>query len=481
MDYRKKLNKMELPDLEEIAQKLKVQENLIKIPGSGELTREAELIKKILKCPKKEIKKALGMGWWKKYHNHVYGIVTIIACLSTYIIFFHSKGEIKKNKIELEKIWSAIEKKIDDPAAERKVKEEYEKKLADMEETLKNLKTGDKKARDEALKAFREGDYSKARKLFEGIRKKEKENQKKYALTAYNQGEIAFLELDFNGALAHYLEAEQLDPDNTLYQNEVGKSYYTLGKYKKAKNYFEKALTNDLKANGSEHPTVARDRSNLGSALFSMGQYEKAIYCFEKSLASDLKTYGSKHPIIAIRWSNLGETWRKLGKYEKAIPYFEKALLSGIETFGKRHPKVALRWSNLGGVHYYQRQYQKAIECYKKALSIDLETNGPEHPFTARDWSNLGTALQASSQYEKAKEYHEKALSSDMKTYGSEHPKVALKWNNLGGAWDLLGNYEKAMECYEKALKIFEPSLGKDHPNTKVVKNNLEYTRKKIK
>jgi tetratricopeptide (TPR) repeat protein len=519
MDYRKILNEMKVPELRETAGRLK-------IASRANLKMKHELIEAILNCLEKEIKKALGLGWWNKYKKPLsyFGAIASITALFLGIwAIYSSQKETASIKTKLGALENRVEEKIDDPATVARIKEEYEKKLADMEETLKNLKTVDKKARDEALKAFREGDYSKARKLFEEIRKKEKEKQKEYAQTAYNLGEIAFLELDFKGALAHYLEAESLDPDNTLYQNEAGKVYYTFGQYEKAKEYYEKTLSSDMKTYGSEHPKVATRWNNLGLAWNSLGKYEKAKEYFEKALSSDLKTYGSEHPKVATRWNNLGLAWSSLGKYEKAIEYYEKANSINIKHLGEEHPRVAATWNNLGSAWYSLGKYEKAIEYYEKALSSDLKTYGSEHPKVAFKWNNLGLAWKALGKYEKAIEYYEKALSSDLKTYGSEHPKVAIYWNNLGSAWESLGKYqkaieylkkslqsnlnnygnehisiaynlknfgkvyislkkyEKAIEYLDKAVNIFLATVGEDHPKTKKVKNNLEITRKKLK
>ena len=55
-------------------------------------------------------------------------------------------------------------------------------------------------------------------------------HQGKYA---YSLGDIYFLQLKFNDALASYLEAEQLDPGNAEYKNSIGLCYLKLGNYQK--------------------------------------------------------------------------------------------------------------------------------------------------------------------------------------------------------------------------------------------------------
>lgn len=213
MDYRKKINEMKVPELIETTGKLK-------IPRRAELKTKEKLIEAILQCPEKEIKKILGMDWWQKHKKAAFytGLFCSLAGITALFLtfWFHHSSKVNNTAInkkigDLERM---IQEKIPDPTNAQKVKEEYEIKRASIEETLKYLKTGDKNARDEALKAFKRGDYSKVRKLFEEIQKKEKGKKQEHTQTAYNLGEIAFLELDFKGALTHYLESERLDPKN---------------------------------------------------------------------------------------------------------------------------------------------------------------------------------------------------------------------------------------------------------------------------
>ncbi|MCK5058162.1 MAG: tetratricopeptide repeat protein [Candidatus Aminicenantes bacterium] len=403
--------------------------------------------------------------------------------------------------------------------ADQKINEEIEKKFASLEETLRNLKAGDKKTMDEALKAFREGNYSKTKELFLDIKKKE---NKESALTSYNLGVIAFLELDFKGALAHFLEAESLDPDNTLYINEAGNVYHSLGQYKRAIEYHEKALSSDLKTYGPEHPSVARDCNNLGLSLqaigqhenaieyldkaltiftkitgkndaavatlfnnlglasYELGQYEKAKEHFEKANAINIIHLGEEHPLVASTWNNLGGAFYELGEYEKAIEHFEKANTINIVKLGEEHPLVASTWNNIGLAWLSLRQYEKAIDYFENALESNLKNYGSDHPVVATNWNNLGSAYSDLGEYEKAIKFYDKSLASDINTYGPGHPSVARDWNNLGGALLSLGNYNKAIDCGEKALELFETFLGKDHPNTKRIMGNLEYARKKI-
>lgn len=204
-----------------------------------------------------------------------------------------------------EKIIQLLEEKGYKP--DQQLVNELQEKVQELEKELEERTPEDKRA-EVALTAFKAGDYDMARELYEAVREEEKKKEKEHAKTAYDLGNVYFIELKFPEALQSYLDAVRLAPDNSSYLNEVGYTYYILAKYDSAIEYLEKALQ------------------------------------------SDLKTFREDHPNVAIRWNNLGLAWNNKGEYDRAIEYYEKALQSDLKTFGEDHPNVARDWNNLGGV-----------------------------------------------------------------------------------------------------------------------------------
>jgi len=138
-----------------------------------------------------------------------------------------------------------------DPQLVSKLKD----KIQELEKELEMLTrtTKDKRA-EEALVASKAGHYEKARELFESLRKEEKEKEREHARTAYNLGNVYFVELDFPKALEAYLDAVRLAPDNSTYLNDAGMSFHALAQYDKAIEYYEKALSVFRVRLGNDHP-----------------------------------------------------------------------------------------------------------------------------------------------------------------------------------------------------------------------------------
>ncbi len=299
-----------------------------------------------------------------------------------------------------------------------------EKELEERARTTKDKRT------EEALAAFKSGNYEKAKKLYEALIKGEMIKEAEHAKAAYNLGNVCFVELNFQKALDAYLDAVRLSPDNSIYLNEVGKAYY------------------------------------------SLAQYDKAIEFYELVLESNLTTFGEDHPNVVHSWYNLGITWYAKAKYDKAIEYFEKMLKSEIKTAGEDHPNVAISRNCLGITWYAKAEYDKAIGYYEMALKSDINSLGNDHPNVTWGRNNLGEAWKAKGEYDRAIGYYEKALKSSLSTFGNDHPDVAELRNNLGMAWHEKGEYDKAIGYYEMALKYFKKA-GLDH-RAKTIEDNIK-------
>ncbi|CAC9614956.1 hypothetical protein [uncultured Gammaproteobacteria bacterium] len=363
-------------------------------------------------------------------------------------------------------------------AKQGNLQQSYEKYIAELQQRITELEkfqpdTDNPQLFSEAINALKQGKNNAANDLFAQIEQKSEGTIKIVAEAVFQRANIAENEIRYADALKYYQKAHHLAPENTLYLTQLGLIYHTLGKYKKAIEYYELALKSDLETYGEDHPDVARDRNNLGGAWHSLEQYEKAIGYYELALKSDLKTYGEDHSDVAIDRNNLGSAWYSLGKYEKAIGYYELALKSDLKTYGEDHPDVAIDHNNLGSAWKSLGKYKKAIGYYELALKSDLKTYGKNHPTVAIRLNNLGGAWHSLEQYEKAIEYYELALKSDLKTYGEDHPQVATYRNNLGGAWQELGEYGKAIAYFELALESDLKTYGENHPSVARDRSNL--------
>ena len=231
----------------------------------------------------------------------------------------------------------------------------------------------------------------------------------------YNTGGINYAILkNFKKAIEYFQKAISIKSAHLSPLNNIGICYENLRNYEKAIDYYEKAI--------SIKPDYHFAINNMGVSYRKLENYEKAIECFEKVI--------SMKPDYYSALNNMGISYKNLGNYEKSIEYFEEAISINPIYYGA--------FVNMGISYQDLKNYEKAIECFNKAISIK-----PDYP---EAFANLGYLYNNLKNYEKAIEYSEKAISIN--------PVIPEAFINLGVSHINLKNYVKAIECFEKAIKI---------------------------
>ncbi len=257
-----------------------------------------------------------------------------------------------------------------------------------------------------------------------------------------------------------------------IYSKAAG-AYYDLGQYKKALEYYRKALAIREEKLGRDHPDTGSTYNNIALVYDRLGQYEKALEYYGKDLAIYEEKLGRDHPDTGTIYNNIAVVYTGLGQSEKALEYYGKALAICEEKLGTDHPDTGCIYNNIAGVYKSLGQSEKALEYYGKALAIKEEKLGRDHPSTGSTYHNIAVVYDDLGQSEKALEYYEKALAICEEKLGKDHPSTGTTYNNIAGVYADLGQYEKALEYYEKALAIREEKLGRDHPSTGTTYNNI--------
>ena len=224
----------------------------------------------------------------------------------------------------------------------------------------------------------------------------------------------------------------------------LGIAHTSLGDFRKAIEYHEKALEIDREIGNSSGES--RCYGNLGNAHYSLGDFRKAIEYYRKALEIAIEISDSSGE--SISYGNLGVAHNSLGDFRKAIEYQKKALEIAIEISDSSGESRC--YINLGIVYRSLGDFRKAIEYQKKALEIAIEIS--DSSGESRCYGNLGVAHNSLGDFRKAIEYQKKALeivreigdrSGESKCYG-----------NLGNAYDNLRDFRKAIEYQKKALEI---------------------------
>jgi tetratricopeptide (TPR) repeat protein len=141
------------------------------------------------------------------------------------------------------------------------------------------------------------------------------------------------------------------------------KAYYELERYmmENCKSLKEIVKVSDKQsAKSLTDNEIAMDLYNKGVQETEKKNYKKAINYYEKAIKED--------PNFVFAWDNLGLNYRLMNNYDKAIECYERSL--------KIDPKGQMPLQNIAVAYQYKKEYQKAIDAYKR-LSV-LDRNNPE-------------------------------------------------------------------------------------------------------
>lgn len=152
-----------------------------------------------------------------------------------------------------------------------------------------------------------------------------------------NEQAIAIFKL----ALSYY-------PQESLFYNALGQTYYKQQAFTQAKLMFEKAI--------ATAPNNIFGYINLAAVYYMQNDLARAIHITQQGL--QIRPH-------AISYSNLGSYFFTLGQYPQAVKAFEQALSI------KGNSNNYILWANLADAYRWSPQHKtKAIAAYQQALII---------------------------------------------------------------------------------------------------------------
>jgi CHAT domain-containing protein/predicted negative regulator of RcsB-dependent stress response len=300
----------------------------------------------------------------------------------------------------------------------------------------------DKKLREEILSVYQ----SKGEQGLRDFVKKEKEK-------ITNKFIVDFAKAGLKERKEEWLKiceilAEAKKDEKTLAEVlfNIGEYYRLISEYKKATDYFDKALPiylklNNLVGQGNVHLSKGIIYHYTGENSKAFEMYDKALLFFEK--AGDLFEQGNVYLRKGGIYHYSGENSKSLEMYDKALLFFEKtgALVGQGNVYQGK-----------GNVYFYTGYISKASFMYDKALPFfekagDPYGQGNVYMGKGDIYYQAGDISQAIEMYDKALPFYEQA--------GDPFGQGNVYWSK-GDIYFYIGEYSKSFEMYDKALPIFE-------------------------
>ncbi|OFY27030.1 MAG: hypothetical protein A2275_12330 [Bacteroidetes bacterium RIFOXYA12_FULL_35_11] len=187
----------------------------------------------------------------------------------------------------------------------------------------------------------------------------------------------------------------------------IGTFYYYNGKYEKALEYYDEALSFFTEMQNLNE--MAKCYTNIGVVHQEQFRGDEAISWYMKALKI-FENSGNKRGTITCLL-NIGNVFSVQQEYLKAEEYYLKAL-DGFQIM-KDEFGIATCYNNLGGIYNEMRLFDKSMFFYQKALPIKLKLN--DAIGVADIYLNLGNLYYGMNDKDKSLESFKKTLEIGLK------------------------------------------------------------------
>ena len=263
--------------------------------------------------------------------------------------------------------------------------------------------------------------------------------------------------------------------------SDAGDYCETWGKYDKAEEIYEKALTfaeeRDRKlANEDSQRNLAFYLKRKSDMMLIRGKIAQSVELEEKAF-SIVQDIAEKNPTdknrrnLSISYNRIGDMLEEQGKLDGALDMFRKSLsiaekLSLELGTPQSQRDLSVSYGRVGKILQVQGDFTGALDMFRKSLSIDeklsLELSTPQ---SQRDLSvsygQVGDILREQGDFIGALDMFRKSLSIrenlslELGTPQSQRD-LSVSYNNIGDILRKQGDFSGALDMFRKSLSIAE-------------------------
>jgi tetratricopeptide (TPR) repeat protein len=190
------------------------------------------------------------------------------------------------------------------------------------------------------------------------------ENNPRHGLAHNDLGVLHYQMGNKDVAVRHYEEAARLDPDNAIFQKNLGDFYYAeRGDVQAALEKYVEAL----RLNPEDTETLI----NTGQICLAVDKSDDARHFFQRAL--EIEPGNNDVRQLMDRLDSKIDAWN--GSFDgrtslDAAQEDNGAAVSDLERLLAQDPGNAMAYNDLGVLYYQSGQKNKAVECYEKAVEL---------------------------------------------------------------------------------------------------------------
>lgn len=331
----------------------------------------------------------------------------------------------------------------------------------------------------QASKAWEQGSYGQAQRLFEqALKEAEKFGAKdiRLATSLTNLGVL----LSFRGQKAR--AGPMFEQAVRIKQKALGpESYETVSSVAKLCQFY---LSNGSPARAEpiaigivayadkkmrEKRDVAMCFETLNAYYKRHRELEDAEIFVKQAESQTKKATANQYLELAVLLDGLGSSFKDARRLSHAEQLYKRALALRQGTLAHDHMAIASSLENLAKLYNEQHRYHLAEPLFKQSLEISRKTLGPTRHETFSRIEGLGQCYVGLGKLAQAHELYQSTLSTFEKAYGRGNKYVVTTLLALGNVMIRQGNTSQAVTLYHDALKISEGLNGPNHASLSAI------------
>ncbi len=243
---------------------------------------------------------------------------------------------------------------------------------------------------------------------------------------------------------------------------QLGRIYYYLGDYEKARDHLSQANSIYENLYSSDHQKFACLLTYIAKIHRNFGNHIKAEELLKRTLLIYKQHNSSDSLKFAWVVTHLGNIYRSLGRYQEAQDLLRKSLSIYKKRLGDENIKVAWTSVHLGDVYRCLGRYKEAFILTKESYPVFCKHFGKNHAATAWVYTCLGRMYQHLGRTKEARAILEKSLKVYKKYYGENHIQTAWVLRGIGRVCLLGGSLNDAENFLESSFKILQQKNNPD-------------------
>ncbi len=252
--------------------------------------------------------------------------------------------------------------------------------------------------------------------------------------------------------------------ETILTQKQWAQLLYLQSKPKKAIKLLETILKEKVLQNNSILTLTIKN--NLATYYNKIGKFNLAQKVYENIIHNQRELLGSAHPDLGESLIELADVYRSKGELKKSLKVAQESYDIFVKLNGENSIRTATALNMLGILSFMSNDMDSSIKQLRKVVQI-LETEySPDHLETLEAKANLAGLLNALHRTKEAEVLLREVYQSQLKKLGAKHLSTLFTQQHLANALSALGQHQEAIDLAEKIVKTSSQTYGENNPTT---------------